>query len=451
MPNLAPGWGPNGHRRRRPPLKLVLLLVILPFVGGLFAAPAATPVRGDDLSDAVASRKDLEKQIADQKAQVAKLDELQAGLKTDIANTSKALKSVNADLAAVSAQVDQMTVDIAKVQAAYDGLVAQLGSLWQQLQHVEAQEAAKADQLAARKALLGDRIRAAYSTDQTSLLETFLSGDSFADILTQMGYYLDVGEQDKALALQIEQDQQALAELHASVEETRTQTDALRVETAKQKEDLDARLADLKTAKAQLKVLRAATARTLATQKSAYAKLLRNKAAAAAAIATAAAAQKKLQQKIDQIIAARQQAGNIPSQYNGTLQWPMVGTVSQNFGCTGFSWEPPLGSCAHFHQGIDIVAPYGTPVRASGDGTVVYIGWNYADGADPAWIVIIAHSGSLQTWYAHLQSKRPVITGEVVKAGDIIGYEGNTGHSTGAHLHWAVRFKGEFVNPRLFL
>jgi len=451
MPNLAPGWGPNGHRRRRPPLKLVLLLVILPFVGGLFAAPAATPVRGDDLSDAVASRKDLEKQIADQKAQVAKLDELQAGLKTDIANTSKALKSVNADLAAVSAQVDQMTVDIAKVQAAYDGLVAQLGSLWQQLQHVEVQEAAKADQLAARKALLGDRIRAAYSTDQTSLLETFLSGDSFADILTQMGYYLDVGEQDKALALQIEQDQQALAELHASVEETRTQTDALRVETAKQKEDLDARLADLKTAKAQLKVLRAATARTLATQKSAYAKLLRNKAAAAAAIATAAAAQKKLQQKIDQIIAARQQAGNIPSQYNGTLQWPMVGTVSQNFGCTGFSWEPPLGSCAHFHQGIDIVAPYGTPVRASGDGTVVYIGWNYADGADPAWIVIIAHSGSLQTWYAHLQSKRPVITGEVVKAGDIIGYEGNTGHSTGAHLHWAVRFKGEFVNPRLFL
>ncbi len=54
----------------------------------------------------------------------------------------------------------------------------------------------------------------------------------------------------------------------------------------------------------------------------------------------------------------------------------MAGDVTQNFGCTGFAWEPPLGSCAHFHSGIDIVAPYGTPVRASGDGTVVYIGWN---------------------------------------------------------------------------
>ena len=51
--------------------------------------------------------------------------------------------------------------------------------------------------------------------------------------------------------------------------------------------------------------------------------------------------------------------------------------------------------------------PYGTQVRASGSGTVVYIGWNYADGADPAWIVIIAHSEGLQTWYAHMQPRYP--------------------------------------------
>ena len=85
----------------------------------------------------------------------------------------------------------------------------------------------------------------------------------------------------------------------------------------------------------------------------------------------------------------------------------MHGDVTQNFGCTGVIWEPPSGSCPHFHNGIDLVAPYGTPVKASGSGTVVYIGWNYADGADPAWIVIIAHSEGLQTWYAHMQPRYP--------------------------------------------
>jgi murein DD-endopeptidase MepM/ murein hydrolase activator NlpD len=82
---------------------------------------------------------------------------------------------------------------------------------------------------------------------------------------------------------------------------------------------------------------------------------------------------------------------------------------------------------------------------------VVYIGWNWADGADPAWIVIIAHAQGFETWYAHMQPRRPVELGQFVKAGTVVGYEGNTGHSTGAHLHWAVRSGSVFVNPRLFV
>jgi murein DD-endopeptidase MepM/ murein hydrolase activator NlpD len=128
----------------------------------------------------------------------------------------------------------------------------------------------------------------------------------------------------------------------------------------------------------------------------------------------------------------------------------MAGTITQDFGCTGFSWEPPNGSCAHYHNGIDIVAPYGSPVHAAGAGRVVYVGWNYADGSNPAWIVVIAHSQELATWYAHLQPRYPVRAGDTVSQGQVIGYEGSTGHSTGAHLHWIVTFNGTPVNPRLF-
>ncbi len=86
-----------------------------------------------------------------------------------------------------------------------------------------------------------------------------------------------------------------------------------------------------------------------------------------------------------------------------------------------------------------------------GGGVVAYCGWNYADGADPAWIVIIAHSQGLQTWYAHMSPSCPAPAGSSVNKGSLIGHEGNTGHSTGAHLHWGVVPQRDFVNPRLFL
>jgi murein DD-endopeptidase MepM/ murein hydrolase activator NlpD len=241
--------------------------------------------------------------------------------------------------------------------------------------------------------------------------------------------------------------------MHELVVATQTHTDELRVTTAAQKVALNKSLKGLKDAKAELRRLEKETQRNLAIQRATYAKVAVNKKNAAKALAAAAKAQKMLAGRIADIVRRQSQQGNIPSQYNGTLRWPMSGNVTQPFGCTGFSWEPPLGSCAHFHQGIDIVAPYGTPVRASGDGVIAYIGWNYADGPDPAWIVIIAHSSGLQTWYAHMTAAYPgnIHQGSMVKAGQVIGHEGNTGHSTGAHLHWAVMLNGDFVNPRLFL
>jgi murein DD-endopeptidase MepM/ murein hydrolase activator NlpD len=302
-----------------------------------------------------------------------------------------------------------------------------------------------------RKAVLAERLRQAYDTDRTSMLETFLSAGSFTDVLSQVSYSIDVGEQDKALAEQIVKDQDALSAVHESVNDTRVATDEMRIETAAQKVKLDLALKELKAAQEELKKLEIATARALAIQKAAYRKLAANKHNLAKAMAVTARAKAALARQISNLVAQQYAQGNIPSQYNGTLKWPMSGTMTQDYGCTGFSWEPPLGSCAHFHQGIDMVAPINTPVKASGAGKVVYCGWNYADGADPAWIVIIAHSQSLETWYAHLQPGCPVGAGGGVAKGQVIGHEGNTGHSTGAHLHWAVRMNNEFVNPRLFL
>jgi murein DD-endopeptidase MepM/ murein hydrolase activator NlpD len=421
-------------------------------VGVLGAPITPTSVKGDELADARARQAQIKKDVAAQKAHVAALNALQADLAGAIANTKAELRGINADLTAVKVKIDDMQVKVDAIKADYEALVTELKGLDATLMVIAAQETAKKAQLAERKALLAERVRSAYDTDRTSLLESFLSGGTFTDMLSEMSYFIDVGEQDKALANQIALDQETLAELHQTTEDTRTRTNDLRQETAAQKRVLDKSLAALNDARAQLKILEKRTATALAKQRTAYAVVARNKAAANAALAKAAASQRALQGQIAALIRKQMQSGNIPSAYNGTLSWPMSGDVTQNFGCTGFSWEPPLGSCAHFHRGIDLVAPYGTPVKSSGAGTVVYIGWNYADGADPAWIVIIAHSEGLQTWYAHMTPSYPngISAGSHVAKGQIVGYEGNTGHSTGAHLHWAVMFNGNFVNPRLF-
>ena len=430
------------------PVRIGLFVVLLvPLLSGAFGAPI---VRGDELSDAVARQKAIQAKIAAQKQQVAQLNGLQADLRTEIRGTSSQLAGINADLSAVKQRIGDMTAKIHVVQATYNQQVAQLADLDSQLYQIQAQEAAKAADLQQRRALLAAHIRAAYDSDRTSLLETILSANSFSDVLADVGYLVDIGNQDKALADQVAKDQQTLFTLDQTVTQTRSDTEQLRLETAAQRQVLARSLLDLKVARAQYKALQAATAQALAIQQYAFQKLARNAGALRRALAAEVAAEAAIKRKIDALVALQFQGGGIPSQYNGTLSWPLAGTITQEFGCTGFPWEPPLGDCSHFHNGIDIADPMYTPIRAAGPGRVVYAG----PLSDGAWVVIIAHAQNLLTWYAHVDAYRypiPVRVGDLVQTGQIIAYVGVTGHTTGPHLHWMVELNGGFVNGRLFL
>jgi murein DD-endopeptidase MepM/ murein hydrolase activator NlpD len=424
----------------------------VPFLLGVIAAPAVAPAPayGDELEDAKAQQQDLARKIRSQRALVDSINASQDALEGKIAETRDELDGITDNLAATRKRVTGLEADIEQVRASYEQLVIALADLDTELVGIEGQEVTKRDELRVRKAELAGRIRDAYEAERTSMLETFLSGASFTDMLAEMSTQLDAAEQDRALAQQIASDRATLLQLHQTVESTRAETDLLRQATGVQKQKLDRRMAELRRQQARLKELEQAAKEALAEQRRHYEQLAADKQALQRAIAATAAARKKLQDRIDRLIARQYNHGNIPSEFNGTLAWPMRGSISGEYGCSSFPWYAPGNGCAHFHNGIDIVAPYGTPVRASGAGRVVYCGWNYADGADPAWIVIVAHSSRLATWYAHMTSGCPAGAGEMVKKGEVIGHEGNTGQSTGAHLHWMVQYNGEFVNPRLF-
>ena len=102
----------------------------------------------------------------------------------------------------------------------------------------------------------------------------------------------------------------------------------------------------------------------------------------------------------------------------------------------------PVTGGRRAHKGIDLAAPTGTPIYATADGVVSRASWFSSYGL----YVSIEHGGNIQTRYAHM-SRLNVADGQRVKKGEIIGFVGSTGRSTGPHLHYEVRVDGASVNP----
>lgn len=122
--------------------------------------------------------------------------------------------------------------------------------------------------------------------------------------------------------------------------------------------------------------------------------------------------------------------------------WPVIGRLTSSFG----ERLDPFNGEGAFHAGLDIAAPYGTPIRAPADGIIVKAGPANGYGRE----MIIDHGGGITTLYGHL-SAFAVVPGQSVKQGQIIGYVGSAGRSTGPHLHYEVLINNMPVNPHKYL
>jgi murein DD-endopeptidase MepM/ murein hydrolase activator NlpD len=148
---------------------------------------------------------------------------------------------------------------------------------------------------------------------------------------------------------------------------------------------------------------------------------------------------------IESLIKTRQQqlaasaasgGGGEGSPSKSGLIWPVSGPLTSGF---GMRW-------GRMHTGIDIAAGYGAPIVAAKSGTVISAGWNGGYGQ----ATIIDHGGGFSTLYGH-QSRIAVSDGQTVSQGQVIGYEGCTGHCTGPHLHFETRVNGSPQNPINYL
>ncbi len=127
---------------------------------------------------------------------------------------------------------------------------------------------------------------------------------------------------------------------------------------------------------------------------------------------------------------------------------PNGNVLSKRIITARFGWrQHPIKKMREFHPGIDLRAKIGTPIKAPANGVVKYAA-SHRRGYGK--MIIIDHSFGFQTRYAHL-NKFNVKTGQFVRKGELIGFTGNTGLSTGPHLHYEVRFIGRILDPLNFL
>ena len=131
----------------------------------------------------------------------------------------------------------------------------------------------------------------------------------------------------------------------------------------------------------------------------------------------------------------------------GLQEIPQVMPADINSISSGFGYRrDPFNGHAAMHAGLDFRAPYGAPIRAAADGTVSFVGQKSGYGN----VVEVSHGNGMITRYAHM-SRFGSRMGQDVKAGEVIGAIGNSGRSTGPHLHFELRINGRAVNPRPFL
>ena len=313
-----------------------------------------------------------------------------------------------------------------------------------------------------------ERLVALYTAGNVSTLEILLDSDSLSEFTTRTALLENMTAHDQELVDKLEayvestdaerQEREAqmaeVAELQKSLESKQDELDGLYAENA-------AALEEIQGAEGATENALAANEEELAASE--------QKMQAAIAAQKAAEEEALRQQQLQQQQAAQSSGSSSSGSSSGSSDSSSSSGSSDSSssitypsgggGVSGFNPIWPLPGVTYIsagfngypgHKGLDIAGPYGTPVVAAADGTV--IGANATDSWGMSWgyYVLIYHNGTYTTRYAHLSSVA-VSNGQYVTAGTVIGYEGATGNVTGPHLHFEVYQNGTRVDPMQFL
>jgi len=391
-----------------------LLPVVFMLAATLAVAPAPAAAVDCDPNDPLCQ------QIGDAKNQASSVQAQLDDVKKNLANTQAAVLRLGAILQQLQVQRHDQEARIAATQS-------QIDDLSRQIRFKEAEIARQQAHIEVRQQYLDQRVRAMDKHGRLDYLELFVTSKDFNQLLDRVLIMQDIVRSDEQALLQLKIDREALL--------------GLRNDLDGKKRDQETLLAKQRDQKAQLDVLISQQNQALAIQQQLEAQFDEQRKQLEAAHSLANAQVSYLQQQYD--LAAQQLGGG-----SGQFMWP-IGTryITQPFGCSTLLGEPYWPSCPtrHMHTGIDLAGPYGTRIFAADAGIANVYPGGYGYGN----YVIIVHGNGYSTLYGHMSSF--AIGNGPVRRGQVIGYEGSTGYSTGAHLHFEIRYNGNPNNPCLWL
>ena len=373
---------------------LVIALLASMLATGITFAGAAEDV--DELQDKLSS-----------------LEDEKAAVKEKIAELTKQASDVEATRAALQSEIDLTKEEISTVQAYIDRLQDQIDVKTTELAAAEKALEQKEEEFALT-------VRTTYEQGDSSYLEVLLNSSSFSDLLSRMEIITAIMEDNKKI----------VAEYTAAKEDIEQKKQELQDTQDSQKEyqeNLNYKVDELAASEAEQAALAESLQAYKAESEAEYDRI-----------------SNEMQDVSNQIAALSAQSaasGGVP--YSGTFVWPTPSCTTTS-SVYGYRVHPIYGT-VKFHAGEDIPASYGAEILAAASGTVTTAGWVSGYGN----YTVIDHGGGTMTAYGH-QSSILVSVGQYVQQGQVIGYVGSTGNSTGPHLHFEVYQNGSTVDPKSF-
>lgn len=259
----------------------------------------------------------------------------------------------------------------------------------------------------------GQRIREIYKGEHLSLLHMILGAKDISSFLDRLYYQQKIIQRDKQLLQKLKQKTVQLVKIKDRLQS--------------KKQNILSTINEIETQKKEIDI-------TVKINKDLVNKLKTDRLVYESAENQLARESNSLESTIRSL---SQSSSNISYARGGYLR-PVSGPVT-----SGFGWRRhPIFGGRRFHTGVDISAPCRSPIRAANAGKVIFTGWYGGYGK----VVIIDHGKSTTTLYAHMSAAAASV-GQVVSKGQVVGYVGSTGYSTGPHLHFEVRIGGKPVNP----